>query len=64
VDLARIEVDVKKWRNIPGDAVTFGPVPSRRLGQSLGVKIAVITNSSLIWREDVREELVRKVRKF
>jgi wyosine [tRNA(Phe)-imidazoG37] synthetase (radical SAM superfamily) len=128
------------WRTIQGDAVTFGPVPSRRLGQSLGInnippkicsfaciycqlgrtltmqtertdffeperilkevqkrveevrltgesvdylsfvpdgeptldlnlgreiellrplgiRIAVITNSSLIWREDVREEL-------
>ncbi len=128
------------WRTIQGHAVTFGPVPSRRLGQSLGinnippkicsyacvycqlgrtltmqtertdfydperileevwqkveevreagesidylsfvpdgeptldlnlgreielvrqlgVKIAVITNSSLIWREDVRDEL-------
>ena len=133
---------MKNWRTIQGDAVTFGPVPSRRLGQSLGinnippkicsyaciycqlgrtltmqtersdfydperifeevrkrveevrvagesvdylsfvpdgeptldlnlgreielvrelgVKIAVITNSSLIWREDVREELAR-----
>ncbi len=131
---------MKNWQPIQGDAVTFGPVPSRRLGQSLGinnippkictyaciycqlgrtltmqtgrtdfydpervfeqvrnridevkmagesidylsfvpdgeptldlnlgreielvrelgVKIAVITNSSLIWREDVREEL-------
>jgi len=130
------------WQTIPGDAVAFGPVPSRRLGQSLGinnippkicsyacvycqlgrtltmqtgrtdfhdperifeevrnridemkmvgesvdylsfvpdgeptldlnlgreiemvrelgVKIAVITNSSLIWREDVREDLAR-----
>ena len=133
---------MKNWRTIQGDAVTFGPVPSRRLGQSLGInnippkicsyaciycqlgrtltmqierrnfydpelvfdqvekrvdevrragdtanylsfvpdgeptldlnlgreidlvrelgiKIAVITNSSLIWREDVREELAR-----
>ncbi|MFO8035108.1 MAG: hypothetical protein R6U57_00560, partial [Anaerolineales bacterium] len=25
--------------------------------QPLGIKIAVISNSSLIWREDVREEL-------
>ena len=131
---------MKNWRTIQGGAVTFGPVPSRRLGQSLGinnippkicsyaciycqlgrtltmqtertdlykperilegvrkrleevrradelvdylsfvpdgeptldlnlgreielvrelgVKIAVITNSSLIWREDVRDEL-------
>ena len=135
-------MSLKNWRTIQGDAVTFGPVPSRRLGQSLGinnippkicsyaciycqlgrtltmqtertdfydperifeevrkrveevrvagesvdylsfvpdgeptldlrlgreielvrelgVKIAVITNSSLIWREDVREELAR-----
>jgi len=134
-------VSLKNWRTIQGDAVTFGPVPSRRLGQSLGinnippkicsyacvycqlgrtltmrtersdfydperifeevrkrveevrlagesvdylsfvpdgeptldlnlgreielvrelgVKIAVITNSSLIWREDVRDELM------
>ena len=133
---------MKNWRTIQGSAVTFGPVPSRRLGQSLGInnippkicsyacvycqlgrtltmqtertdfydpqrifeevrkkveevtgagepvdylafvpdgeptldlnlgrsidllrplgiKIAVITNSSLIWREDVREELAR-----
>ncbi len=131
---------MKNWRTIQDDSVTFGPVPSRRLGQSLGinnippkicsyaciycqlgrtltmqtertdfyepgrileevqkrveevrradelvdylsfvpdgeptldvnlgreielvqglgVKIAVITNSSLIWREDVRDEL-------
>ena len=27
--------------------------------KSLGIKIAVITNASLIWREDVREELMR-----
>jgi wyosine [tRNA(Phe)-imidazoG37] synthetase (radical SAM superfamily) len=27
--------------------------------RELGIKIAVITNSSLIWREDVREELAR-----
>ena len=135
-------MSLKNWRTIPGDAVTFGPVPSRRLGQSLGInnippkicsyaciycqlgrtltmqtersdfydperifeevrkrveevraagewidyfsfvpdgeptldfnlgreielvrelgiKIAVITNSSLIWREDVRDELAR-----
>jgi len=133
---------LNNWQTIQDDAVTFGPVPSRRLGQSLGinnippkicsfaciycqlgrtltmqiertnfydperifeevrkkveevrvagesvdylsfvpdgeptldlrlgreielvrelgVKIAVITNSSLIWREDVREELAR-----
>ncbi len=29
------------------------------LVRELGVKIAVITNSSLIWRDDVREELAR-----
>jgi len=27
--------------------------------RSLGIKIAVITNASLIWREDVREELMK-----
>jgi wyosine [tRNA(Phe)-imidazoG37] synthetase (radical SAM superfamily) len=27
--------------------------------QSLGIKIAVITNASLLWREDVREELIK-----
>lgn len=27
--------------------------------RSLGIKIAVITNSSLIWRDDVREDLVK-----
>jgi hypothetical protein len=51
--------------------IAFGPVPSRRLGQSLdiklgkeieavgqfGIKTAVITNASLLWRDDVREEL-------
>lgn len=50
----------------------FGPIPSRRLGRSLGInlgkeiewlkplgiKIAVITNSSLLWRQDVRDELM------
>ena len=29
------------------------------LVRELGIKIAVITNSSLIWREDVRDELAR-----
>lgn len=28
---------MNKWRPIQGDAVTFGPVPSRRLGRSLGI---------------------------
>ena len=28
---------MKDWRTIQGDAVTLGPVPSRRLGQSLGI---------------------------
>ncbi len=28
---------MNNWRTIQGDAVTFGPVPSRRLGQSLGI---------------------------
>jgi wyosine [tRNA(Phe)-imidazoG37] synthetase (radical SAM superfamily) len=28
---------LKNWRTIQGNAVTFGPVPSRRLGQSLGI---------------------------
>jgi wyosine [tRNA(Phe)-imidazoG37] synthetase (radical SAM superfamily) len=28
---------MKNWQTIWGDAVTFGPVPSRRLGQSLGI---------------------------
>ena len=28
---------MKNWRTTQGDAVTFGPVPSRRLGQSLGI---------------------------
>ncbi len=28
---------MSSWRNIQGHAVTFGPVPSRRLGQSLGI---------------------------
>ena len=36
--------------------IAFGPVPSRSLGQSPGIKTAVITNSSLLWREDVRKE--------
>jgi len=27
--------------------------------RSLGIKIAIITNSSLIWREDVREDLMK-----
>ena len=31
------------------------------LVRQLGIKIAVITNASLIWREDVREELLKKV---
>jgi wyosine [tRNA(Phe)-imidazoG37] synthetase (radical SAM superfamily) len=30
-------MSMKNWRMIWGDAVTFGPVPSRRLGQSLGI---------------------------
>ena len=52
--------------------IAFGPVPSRRLGRSLdinigleinllrsiGIKIGVITNGSLLWCEDVRAELM------
>ncbi len=33
--------------------ITFGPVPSGRLGHCPGIKIAVITIGSLIWCEDV-----------
>ncbi|MBI5590395.1 MAG: hypothetical protein HY881_07945 [Deltaproteobacteria bacterium] len=48
---------------------SFGSVPSRRLGKSLGkaimflkaldVPVGVITNSSLLWRDDVRDELAK-----
>ena len=31
------EVSMNDWQSIQGDAVTFGPVPSRRLGRSLGI---------------------------
>jgi len=28
---------MSSWRTIQNNALTFGPVPSRRLGQSLGI---------------------------
>ena len=45
--------------------IVFGPVPSRRLGRSLealtplGIRRAVICNSSLLDREYVRQDLSR-----
>ena len=38
--------------------IAFGPILSRRLGQSPGIKTAVITNSSLLWCEDVERKMI------
>src|SRR3990172_8050049 len=59
--------DLMKAKEAPVDFITFvpdgEPTLDINLGREidllkpLGIRIAVITNSSLIWREDVREEL-------
>ncbi|MCR4287450.1 MAG: radical SAM protein [Deltaproteobacteria bacterium] len=59
--------DTRKAGEAPVDFITFVPDGEPTLDISLGreidllkplgIRIAVITNSSLIWREDVREEL-------
>ena len=61
--------NTRKAGDAPVDFITFvpdgEPTLDINLGQEidllkpLGIKIAVITNSSLIWREDVREELMK-----
>jgi wyosine [tRNA(Phe)-imidazoG37] synthetase (radical SAM superfamily) len=45
---------------VPDGEPTLDANLGREIGmlRSLGIKIAVITNSSLIWREDVREDLM------
>ncbi|MBW7957037.1 MAG: radical SAM protein [Deltaproteobacteria bacterium] len=60
--------DIRKTGEAPVDFITFvpdgEPTLDINLGQEidllkpLGIKIAVITNSSLIWREDVRNNLM------
>jgi wyosine [tRNA(Phe)-imidazoG37] synthetase (radical SAM superfamily) len=65
----REQVQKAQERGEPVDYLSFvpdgEPTLDANLGQeidllrSLGVKIAVISNSSLIWREDVREDLMK-----
>ena len=69
--LRDVQDKVKKVKEIgdPIDYLTFVPDGEPTLDinlsheidllKSLGIKIAVITNSSLIWREDVREALMK-----
>ena len=62
------EVEKKVNKNEKIDYITFVPDGEPTLDinigkeiellKSLGIKIAMLTNSSLLWREDVREELL------
>ncbi|MBN1355681.1 radical SAM protein [bacterium] len=62
------KVNILRKIDSPVDYLTFVPDgeptldihlgPEIKLLKSLGIKIGVITNASLIWREDVREELM------
>ena len=67
LDAVRDKVQKAGQSGEPIDYLTFvpdgEPTLDVRLGReiellrALGIKIAVITNASLIWREDVREDL-------
>jgi len=66
---ARDKVERARESGEPIDYLTFVPDGEPTLDvnlgreiellRSLGIKIAVITNASLIWREDVREALMK-----
>ncbi len=67
LEAAREKVEKAQQRGEPVDYLSFvpdgEPTLDRNLGQeidllrSLGIKVAIISNSSLVWREDVHDEL-------
>jgi wyosine [tRNA(Phe)-imidazoG37] synthetase (radical SAM superfamily) len=69
VEMARTKLDRAGEKGEPVDYVTFvpdgEPTLDANLGEEidilkgLGVRIAVITNGSLLWREDVRQNLLK-----
>lgn len=70
VSMARLTEELKELRGINADYVTFSgtgePTLASNLGQAIDVAksilhlpVAVLTNSSLISREDVRDDLTR-----
>ncbi len=69
VNEVRSRIEKAREQNDPIDYLTFVPDGEPTLDENLGevirrlgpfgIKTAVITNSSLLWREDVREELCR-----
>jgi len=70
VPISRLVVELESVRGVAADYATFSgvgePTLARNLGQAikivkpvLGLPVAVLTNSSLMPREDVREELAR-----
>ncbi|MFC1912002.1 radical SAM protein [Chloroflexota bacterium] len=70
VTIPRLVLELKRVRGIPADYATFSgvgePTLASNLGQAieivksiLGLPVAVLTNSSLMPREDVRQELAK-----
>jgi len=68
VSLDKLAIELERVRDIPADYATFSgvgePTLASNLGEAiglarsiLGLPVAVLTNSSLITREDVRHEL-------
>ncbi len=68
VSLDKLAIELERLRDIPADYATFSgvgePTLASNLGEAiglarliLGLPVAVLTNSSLITREDVRHEL-------
>lgn len=70
VDIPRLVLELQQVKGVPADYATFSgvgePTLASNLGQAidvvkstLGLPVAVLTNSSLMPREDVRRELAR-----
>ncbi len=67
VDDDEIKREIDSMRNVEADVVTFSgmgePTLAKNLGKAaeyareFGLPIAILTNSSLFWQEDVREDL-------
>lgn len=70
VPISTLALELERCRDVPADYATFAgsgePTLARNLGQAiemvksaLGLPVAVLTNSSLMPREDVRQELAQ-----
>ena len=70
VPISTLALELERVRDVPADHATFAgsgePTLARNLGQAidivksaLGLPVAVLTNSSLMPREDVRQELAQ-----